>query len=61
VGNILSESHIDGVPATVIGEITEKPDFVLKTKKSNVEWSCAELREGWETTIERAMARPGLE
>ncbi len=61
VGTILSEAHMGGVPATLIGDVTAGPELSVVARNIAVKWSVPELREGWETTIERAMARPGLE
>ena len=60
-GTVLSEAHTNGVPAAVIGEVTAEPELALFTRKLAAKWPVATLREGWETSIERAMARPGLD
>lgn len=60
VGTVLSEAHTGGVAATVIGEVTDDAELTLLARGLATKWSTPALREGWETSIERAMARPGL-
>jgi phosphoribosylformylglycinamidine synthase len=50
-----------GVPAATIGEVTADGVLAVRTAGFDVKWSVAELRRGWETSIEEAMRRPGLE
>lgn len=45
VGTVLSESHTNGVAATVIGEVTDTEDFAVCTRKMMAQWSLAELRQ----------------
>jgi phosphoribosylformylglycinamidine synthase len=49
-----------GVPAAPIGEVTAEAVLALRTAAWTTRWSVAELRRGWETSIEEAMRRPGL-
>jgi phosphoribosylformylglycinamidine synthase subunit PurL len=49
------------LPAAVIGEVTEDGVLAVRTAQFAVQWPVAELRRGWETSIEEAMRRPGLE
>jgi phosphoribosylformylglycinamidine synthase len=60
-GTVLSEAHTNGVAAAAIGDVLAEPELNLLTRRFSAKWSVADLRHGWETSIERAMARPGLE
>jgi phosphoribosylformylglycinamidine synthase len=50
-----------GVPAAAVGEVTGDGILAVRTAGFAVDWPVAELRRGWETSIEEAMRRPGLE
>jgi len=49
-----------GVPAAPIGELTGGGALSVRTAHGPIEWPLAALRAAWETSIERAMARPGI-
>jgi phosphoribosylformylglycinamidine synthase len=61
IGRVLSEAHLQGVAAAAIGEVTADGTLALKTKMIAAAWPVAGLRHGWETSIEEAMRRPGLQ
>ncbi len=51
-----------GIDVHAIGEVTDAPQLEVRIAQlPPMEWSVTELREGWETSIEKAMARPGIE
>jgi len=50
-----------GVPAALIGETTTDGVLAVRLAGFGVQWRVAELRHGWESSIEEAMRRPGLE
>jgi hypothetical protein len=52
---------LQGVGAAAIGEVTADGTLALKTKSLAAAWPVADLRHGWETSIEEAMRRPGLD
>jgi len=60
IGTILSEAHTSGISATLLGEVTDATDLILNARGVAAQWSVPALREAWETSIERVMARPGL-
>jgi len=60
VGTILSEAHTSGIEATLLGEVTDATELSLSARGVSAQWSVPALREAWETSIERVMARPGL-
>lgn len=43
VGTVLSEAHMRGVSAALIGEVTDRSALVLKTRSLETEWSLAAL------------------
>ena len=49
-----------GVPADAIGAITREDTLSVRTARGPLEWSLSELRNGWESSIEDAMKRPGI-
>jgi len=49
-----------GVPADTIGTVTPGGGLTVATARGAVSWDLAELRLGWEGSIESAMKRPGL-
>jgi len=57
---LLAAARAAAVPAASIGELTADGTLSVKTALGLLEWSVAELRTGWETSIETAMKRPGL-
>ena len=56
-----AEAAAAGVPAAAIGVVTDDGAFSVATRGGRIAWPVAELRRGWETSIEEAMKRPGLE
>ncbi|WP_404420660.1 AIR synthase-related protein [Nibricoccus sp. IMCC34717] len=44
VGTVLSEAHTNGVAATVVGEVTADPVFVVSTRRVLAQWSLDELK-----------------
>ena len=50
-----------GIPAAEIGQVTAKPELTVNLEPASATWDVRELRHGWETSIEMAMRRPGLE
>lgn len=56
---VISESHMQGVAAAVIGEVTADGALAVKTKAFTATWPTADLRRVWETAIEEALPRPG--
>ena len=50
-----------GVPADVIGGTDSGGVLAVSTSRFDIAWPVAELRTAWETSIENAMRRPGLE
>jgi phosphoribosylformylglycinamidine synthase len=61
VDAVLGAASAAGVPAQPIGSVNADPALVLRTGDLDVSWPVADLRRGWETSIEGAMRRPGLE
>jgi phosphoribosylformylglycinamidine synthase len=57
---LLAAARAAEVPAAPIGEVTAGGRLSVKTALGPLEWPVAELRTGWETSIETAMKRPGL-
>jgi phosphoribosylformylglycinamidine synthase len=47
VGTVLSEAHMHGVPAALIGEVVAEPLLELKTRSLATEWRVAELQAAW--------------
>jgi phosphoribosylformylglycinamidine synthase len=50
-----------GIAAAEIGQVSAKPELTISTASASASWDVRELRHGWETSIESAMRRPGLE
>jgi phosphoribosylformylglycinamidine synthase len=50
-----------GIAAAEIGQITAKPELTVAAGGATSTWDVRDLRHGWETSIETAMRRPGLE
>jgi phosphoribosylformylglycinamidine synthase II len=49
-----------GIPACDLGEVTADGQLAVRGAGGELVWPVAELRQGWETSIEVAMQRPGL-
>ena len=66
VGAILAAAESAGVPAARMGTVTGDGRFTVRLRldgaagPSEVSWPAAELRRGWDVSIEEAMKRPGL-
>ena len=58
---VLAAACLAGVPASVIGRVTRGRKLSVAAGPVSAAWSVAELRRVWETSIESAMARPGLD
>ena len=58
---VLGAAAAAGVPASVIGRVTRGRMLQVGAGPVRAAWNVAELRRAWETSIESAMARPGLE
>jgi phosphoribosylformylglycinamidine synthase len=58
---LLDAAAAAGVPAQAIGEIDGGAALAVATSSFQVSWPVADLRNLWETSIENAMKRPGLE
>lgn len=48
VGTVISEAHMNGVPAALIGEVTAEDLLDLKTRSLATTWKVAELAKVWE-------------
>jgi phosphoribosylformylglycinamidine synthase II len=57
---VLGAARDAGVPAAAIGTVTAGGILSVQTSHGPLEWPVAGLRIGWETSIESAMKRPGL-
>jgi phosphoribosylformylglycinamidine synthase II len=60
VTGLIAAAEEVGIPAHDVGAVTGDALLSVQTAKGPVEWSVAELRMGWETSIEKAMKRPGI-
>jgi phosphoribosylformylglycinamidine synthase len=58
---VLGAAARAGVPSAPVGTVTREPVLAVRTARFSLEWSADQLREAWETSIEAAMRRPGLE
>jgi phosphoribosylformylglycinamidine synthase len=60
LGSVLADAHLRGVSAAVIGEITANPVLTVRGATDEaVSWPVAELRRGWETSLESRIKLPG--
>ncbi len=57
----LADAASRGVPAADIGAVAAGGTLSLRTGVAEAAWPVAELRRAWETAIEEAMKRPGLD
>jgi len=57
---IMQAASQAGLAATVLGNVTVGGSLNLVKGSVKAHWNVNELRHGWETTIENAMKRPGL-
>jgi len=52
LGSVLAESHLRGVSAAVIGEVTGQPQLTVRGATDEaVSWSLPELRQGWDDSL----------
>ena len=60
---VLAMTREAGVPARIIGEVTQDPKLAVHCPERETEafWRVANLRHLWESSIESRMARPGLD
>ena len=60
---LLNAAKQQDLPAVVIGIVTEEPTLTIDINGRNVEaeWQVEALRRSWESSIEKKMARPGLD
>ena len=58
---VLETAARAGIAATVIAQVTREPVLTLEAGPLATSWDVGILRKGWETTIEEAMRRPGLD
>jgi len=58
---VLGAAAAAGVHAAVIGQVTRGPTLSVSAGSIRASWSVAGLRQAWETSIESAMARPGID
>ena len=60
LGSVLADSHLRGVSAAVIGEVTAHPVLTLRGATDGVvSWPVAELHRGWSTSLEHKLKTPG--
>jgi phosphoribosylformylglycinamidine synthase len=57
---VLAAAAAAGTPAQAIGAVTADGSLAVRTARFEAVWPVADLRRGWETSIEEAMRRPGL-
>jgi phosphoribosylformylglycinamidine synthase len=57
-GAVLAAAAAAGVPADAIGNTNGGEVLSVATGRFKASWKVADLREGWETSIENAMRRP---
>jgi len=60
-GAVLEAAAAAGIPAALIGRVTRGRTLSVAAGPVSLRWKVAELRRVWETSIESAMARPGLD
>jgi phosphoribosylformylglycinamidine synthase subunit PurL len=58
---VLAAARAAGVPASAVGTVTPATGLSVRTRAGTAAWDAAELRAGWETAIEGAMRRPGID
>jgi phosphoribosylformylglycinamidine synthase II len=57
---VLAAAAAAGVPAEAIGTVAAEGALAVATRQGRLSWPVGGLRTGWETSIEKAMTRPGL-
>ena len=62
VNDLMTDAAKSGVDVILLGEVTSggRLSVELDGRGVAVSWPVAELKESWETSIEKRMARPGL-
>jgi len=58
---VLAAAAAADTPAQAMGAVTGDGTLAVRTARFEAAWPVADLRRGWETSIEEAMRRPGLE
>ena len=60
LGSVLADSHLRGVSAAVIGEVTANPVLTVRGATDEaVSWPVPELRSGWAAGLEDKLKTPG--
>jgi len=61
IGSVLTEAHLRGVSAAVIGEVTAGAQFIVRgATEDAVVWEIAALRQGWETSLANKVNTPAI-
>jgi len=58
---VLQAAAAAGLPASAVGTVTGDGTLAVSAARLRLSWPAADLRRTWETAIEEAMKRPGLE
>jgi phosphoribosylformylglycinamidine synthase subunit PurL len=63
VAQVLADAEEQEIDARVVGIVSSDPVLSVDIGggKITAEWPVSELREAWETSIERQMSRPGID
>ncbi|HEX3728394.1 MAG TPA: phosphoribosylformylglycinamidine synthase subunit PurL [Opitutaceae bacterium] len=61
VAATLAAAALAGVSAGALGRVSEDGRLAVRLGRVALDWPAADLRRGWETAIEGAMKRPGLD
>lgn len=60
LGSVLADSHLRGVSAAVIGEVTANPVLTVRGATNEaVSWPVAELHQGWSASLENKIKVSG--
>lgn len=60
LADVAADAALSGVPAEAIGTFRQSATLSVATAIGTLGWRVADLRSDWESSIERAMKRPGL-
>jgi phosphoribosylformylglycinamidine synthase subunit PurL len=61
MGSVLADSHLRGVSAAVIGEVTAAPTLTVRgATEDAVTWSLEELRTAWDNSVAAKLTHAGL-
>ena len=60
LADVAADAASAGVPAEAIGTFRQSSTLTVGTAIGTLDWRVADLRSGWESSIETAMKRPGL-